>query len=201
MNNLNNKTILCFIRHGETDWNKQKLIQGTLNNPLNDTGRNQALNTAHLLKDINLSFDVLMTSPLSRAYETMKIIRDKIFPNKEIIINPEVIEREFGDLEGKPVCKESYDLMFKEEVNNLEKLADLKNRAFNAILNIAHNYPNKNILITSHSQFIKGALLSIDNSFDFTFAVKNSSLNFIEIENDIPRIIKYNIASIDDYKK
>ncbi len=35
------KTTLCFVRHGQTDWNKQTRIQGRIDNPLNDTGRNQ----------------------------------------------------------------------------------------------------------------------------------------------------------------
>ena len=47
------ETIICLIRHGQTDWNKKYLIQGTINNPLNETGKKQANDTANLLKEIS----------------------------------------------------------------------------------------------------------------------------------------------------
>ena len=168
---MQTKTIICLIRHGQTDWNKLKLIQGTINNPLNDTGRAQALDTANLLKQIPIKWDILMTSPLHRAVETMQIIRNELDPTKEIIINNSVIEREFGDLEGKSVCEESYKLMFSGKVNGLEQIDDLENRAYYALENLHKNYPGKKILITTHSQFIKGALTKTDPNFDFTYVI------------------------------
>lgn len=44
------KTTICVVRHGQTDWNFKKLIQGRLNNPLNDTGRSQVKQTGLVLK-------------------------------------------------------------------------------------------------------------------------------------------------------
>lgn len=193
-------TIICLIRHGQTDWNKQLLIQGTINNPLNDDGRKQALETAKLLKSINIEWDVLISSPLIRAYETMEIIRNELYPRKEIIINSDVIEREFGELEGMKVCDESYRLMYANAAKGLESLDDLKQRAEKALINIVKQYSNKKILITSHSQFIKGALIKIDNTFDFKFPIKNTSLNIIKFENDNLSIINYNVTSKDECK-
>lgn len=195
------KTIICLIRHGQTDWNKKYLIQGTINNPLNETGKKQANDTANLLKEINLDWDVLITSPLIRAKETMEIIRDSLYPNKEIIIDNQFIEREFGELEGMKVTDETYKIMSSGSAKGLESLENLKNRSVNALINIAKKYPNKKILITSHSQFIKGALIKIDDGVDFTYPLKNTSLNFIKCNNDTLSILKYNVTTKEEYNE
>lgn len=65
---------LYVVRHGETDWNKNFLMQGNTNTDLNETGISQAKEIREKLKDID--FDVCYSSPLSRAYNTAKIICD-----------------------------------------------------------------------------------------------------------------------------
>ena len=63
---------LYLVRHGITDWNARKKIQGQVDIPLNETGRDLARKTAEGLKDV--PFDLCMTSPLCRAKETARII-------------------------------------------------------------------------------------------------------------------------------
>lgn len=58
---------LYMVRHGETDWNKAKKVQGRADIPLNAYGRELAEKTAEGLRGI--SFDLAYTSPLSRAKE------------------------------------------------------------------------------------------------------------------------------------
>ena len=59
---------LYLVRHGETDWNKVKKIQGQVDIPLNQFGKHLAEETAEGLRDI--PFDLCISSPLSRAHET-----------------------------------------------------------------------------------------------------------------------------------
>ena len=68
---------IYFVRHGETDWNKDRKIQGQVNISLNEFGRHLARETAKGLKEI--PFDVCFTSPLDRARETAEIILDLAF--------------------------------------------------------------------------------------------------------------------------
>ena len=89
--------------------------------------------------------------------ETGEIIKRGLGFNGEIKIIPGLIERDFGLLEGKKVCKESYDLM-KIGIEGLEMLPELQERALKTILDINRLFPSKKILITTHSQFIKGLL-------------------------------------------
>ena len=65
---------LYIVRHGETDWNKARKIQGRSDIPLNEFGRHLARETAKGLADVH--FDLCFTSPLSRAKETAQIILD-----------------------------------------------------------------------------------------------------------------------------
>lgn len=61
-----------FVRHGETDWNKQKILMGQTDIPLNATGISQAENVAKILNSYSL--DKVYASPLLRAYATAQIL-------------------------------------------------------------------------------------------------------------------------------
>lgn len=64
--------MLYIVRHGETDWNRLRRVQGHTDIPLNDYGRHLARETAEGMKDIQI--DLAYTSPLRRAEETAEII-------------------------------------------------------------------------------------------------------------------------------
>ncbi len=59
-------TRICFIRHGETDWNVAKRIQGRTNIPLNETGRSQAL--AMAFNAAHQRFHAIYSSDLKRTH-------------------------------------------------------------------------------------------------------------------------------------
>ena len=67
--------LLYLVRHGETDWNRSRRIQGRTDIELNDTGREQALATSRLLA--RREWNAVISSPLSRALETASIIADR----------------------------------------------------------------------------------------------------------------------------
>ena len=62
----------AFIRHGQTDWNRDDKLQGSSDIPLNAQGREQAHEAAGILADGG--WEVVVSSPLQRARETAKII-------------------------------------------------------------------------------------------------------------------------------
>ena len=87
---------IYFIRHGETDWNRKRKIQGQADIPLNDTGRKQAEAAAIWLR--NVMFDAIFSSPLARARETAEIIRNgRDIP---VYIDERLIEIAYGSCEG-----------------------------------------------------------------------------------------------------
>ena len=185
-------TTICLIRHGQTNWNKNFLIQGRENIPLNETGINQAKITGNILKDIDPNWDIIISSPLIRAVHTAEIIKDILNLNTTIIINNQVIERQFGKAEGLTISDEVYARINSDDYEGLETCKDLQNRSMNAILDIVKNYQNKKILIVTHSHFIKGLLTQVDNNFTWTTTLKNASINYVYL-NDEFKIVDYKI--------
>lgn len=92
-------TILTLVRHGETDWNRERRIQGSTDIPLNDTGREQARAVAASLRESAGREVVVASSDLSRAAETARIIADSLGAAAPRTY-PELRERNYGDAEG-----------------------------------------------------------------------------------------------------
>ncbi|MCF0117234.1 MAG: histidine phosphatase family protein, partial [Bacilli bacterium] len=106
---------IYLMRHGQTDWNVKRLVQGRTDTDLNDNGIAQAYEAASLLKEIKL--DIILSSPLKRAYKTSLIIaKDKNIPSHCI---ESLLEMSFGDLEGKPIETTGDQLykFFKDPIN------------------------------------------------------------------------------------
>ena len=71
---------IYFVRHGETDWNAARRLQGQTDISLNDLGRQQAARNGHVLRKLLRDFEALdfVASPLSRTRETMEIVRETV---------------------------------------------------------------------------------------------------------------------------
>ena len=96
---------IYFVRHGETDWNVQGLIQGWTDTPLNPKGHVQARAVARALKSVtDFSPDfAFVVSPLQRARQTMGYIAEALeLESQQIAVDPAVTELGFGVWEGKP---------------------------------------------------------------------------------------------------
>ena len=94
---------LWFIRHGETDWNKERRIQGQTDTPLNSKGHAQAGAIAQKLKRLhnNLEGFELHVSPLHRTRQTMQYILDDFSLGwHDVKTDDRLKELNFGALEG-----------------------------------------------------------------------------------------------------
>ena len=67
---------LYFVRHGETFWNVENKICGATDIALTEHGHQQAVETGKLIKEKNLQFDEILSSPLIRAAETARHISE-----------------------------------------------------------------------------------------------------------------------------
>ena len=95
--------MLYITRHGKTDWNNRRKIQGRTDIPLNDEGREMAENGRDECKDIHI--DVCYCSPLARARETAEILlKGRDIP---VIADDRLIEMSFGEFEG---LERSFDI-------------------------------------------------------------------------------------------
>ena len=150
---MNNTYI--FIRHGQTFWNKNGIMHGQYDIPLNDTGINQAKKISLELKQEH--YDICFSSPLIRAKKTaLQILL--YHRNTKIIYDDRLKELNKGLLEGKHLNSEK---MLKDEnpnilaKYNIESKIDFFKRVSNLFSYIESNYKNKNILIVAHSGTIK----------------------------------------------
>ena len=87
---------VLFIRHGQTDFNRERRLQGALPIPLNEYGRSQSRSLAEYLKAVPI--DAIFSSPRSRALETAQIIGDVL--RQTIRQDERLAEIAFGDFEG-----------------------------------------------------------------------------------------------------
>jgi len=94
---------LYFIRHGQTDWNAARRMQGQTDIPINEVGRGQARRNGETLAGLLSApqdFDFI-ASPLSRPRETMEIIRDALgLEAKDFPTDKRLMEISFGKFEG-----------------------------------------------------------------------------------------------------
>jgi len=89
------KTIF-LVRHATTEYNQTDLLQGRMNNPLNETGKKEALALANELK--NKKIDMIYHSPLERTRQTAEIINQ--FHNAPYAKVESFVEVDLGDWEG-----------------------------------------------------------------------------------------------------
>ena len=170
---------LYIVRHGKTNWNVKGLLQGSTNIDINEDGINEA---KELAKNINLNkIDICICSPLSRAKQTADIL---INGKKEIIYDDLLVERGFGDYEGKKInfdlIVSQWDYKLNDSTHNIESLQDCLARARKFLDSLKEKYPNKSILIVSHGGFMKALhfnLVGYDENTDFlSFNPKNTTL-------------------------
>ena len=140
---------ITLVRHGQTESNYLGKIQGRGNELLNDTGRRQARNLRMRLIDENYSYCYM--SPLVRDVETaMILIGDRV----ETIPDKRLVERDMGELEGRP--REEYNayLFWDYDLNKsdfgVEPLQDIFKRCEEFLNYIKEKHPDQDILIVTH---------------------------------------------------
>ncbi|MGV3713495.1 histidine phosphatase family protein [Pseudolysinimonas sp.] len=146
--------IVAFIRHGQTDWNREGLLQGSSDIPLNDTGRAQAEDALMTLR--SRPWDAVVSSPLRRARETAQIIADGLgIPLGEAY--PELVERDYGPLEGTSSAA-AIERWPTREYPGAESLDAVATRGTEALALITADHPDGAVLVVCHGTIIRYTL-------------------------------------------
>ncbi len=146
-----------MTRHGETDWNIAQILQGWIDVPLNDTGRQQARELAQDLADSG--FSVIVSSPLRRALETAEIIAE-VWQLPPPVLHEGLKERYFGEVQGMPKSELSVSHPgLHQEIQRRnpaaafddgESLDHFADRVLGALFDIGHSYPGARVLAMTH---------------------------------------------------
>lgn len=145
---------LLLIRHGETDWNKEKRIQGREDIPLNETGILQAKNCGKALE--GSEFAAIISSPLARARRTAEIIKEAV-PIKELVIDEDLIERDFDRISGM-TYKERREFDASGQIDNRETREAMLERMLRSIYKHAKKFYDKDIIYISHGAAIRSVI-------------------------------------------
>lgn len=172
---------LLFVRHGQTDWNLERRLQGIIDIPLNATGREEA---EGLGKNFDFTINGIYSSDLSRAYETAEIITRGY--NLPITKDKRLRERDFGKLSGK-------DIEFSRSVNRdlygLEPIPSVNSR-LEHFLGDMSKLDSGSYLVATHGGVISGILSLLTNGEIHwkTHPIKNCSLTSLTYHGNNWRI-------------
>ncbi|MDY6431023.1 MAG: histidine phosphatase family protein [Bacilli bacterium] len=181
---------IYILRHGETTLNAKGVMQGRLDEPLNDRGRELALITGRALKGIH--FDYAISSPLSRARETAQIILKESQNILPIDIDERIIEIDFGDLEGKKITEMGEDglkfyfepLKFKGFPNG-ETVLEVCKRTQEFLKELIAKDDNKTYLISTHGCAMRAMInYLLDNKEDYWIGHAPYNCSFTIIESN-----------------
>lgn len=186
-------TDLYLVRHGETDWNRARRIQGLTDIPLNATGREQARLTGMLLTRRPIAR--IIASPLDRARETASIIARELGLG-EPELRSEFVERNYGAAEG--LGFHDVDTRYPEgvDVPGRETREQVAARVVPALQRLAADYPGEAIVVVSHGGAIRAALATaqpggrfgpITNGSVHSFHVDAADLRLVAFDDPIDR--------------
>jgi broad specificity phosphatase PhoE len=141
-------TTLLLVRHGETDWNRDRRVQGQTDVPLNDEGRRQA--GALLLELEGREFDAVYSSDLARALETARILAES--RALEVSTLAALREKHFGTWEGLTDLEviDRYPDARLGGWGDGESTEELEARVLAAIREIAAAHPGQAVLVVTH---------------------------------------------------
>ncbi len=200
---------LYIVRHGETDWNKARRIQGHSDIPLNEYGLYLAGQTAEGLRDV--AFDIVYTSPLMRARQTADaIIRDR---EVRVIEEERIAEMNFGAYEGMCISGrdraaqgEAFDKFFLDTAHFVpaeggESVRGLLERTGEFLREICSKpgLQEKTVLVSTHGAALTALLNNIKGNLDIgAFWEKgvpaNCAVTVVAVSGGVPRIEKENLV-------
>jgi uncharacterized phosphatase len=184
-------TSLYLVRHGETNWNAERRIQGSTDIPLNDMGRAQARATGRLLA--RREWDAIFASPLSRAFETASIIATELGMAAPDTVDA-IVERNYGEAEG--LNWQQIDELFPGDmpVPGRESHESVAARAVPALIDLARSHPAQALIVVSHGGVIRSVLGAVDpehshgpitNGSIHSFELVDGSLELVAFDDSI----------------
>lgn len=190
-------TRICLVRHGETEWNVARRLQGQLDIALNNLGLRQAeAAAAWLAAEPDPGVSAIYSSDLKRAQATAEKIAHRL--HLPVQPAPELRERRYGALEGltydeaRERLPEAYARLETRDPDYAfpgggESLRQLYSRVTTRLEAIAAAHPNATVVVVTHggvldvvNRFVRGMALELPRDF----AIPNAGLNWIAFGAD-----------------
>jgi probable phosphoglycerate mutase len=186
-------TLIGLLRHGETEWNTQKRIQGSGNSPLTPKGISQTREWAKTLQQ--WQWDQIHASDLGRVKQTVSVLNEDL--QIPVFFDKRLREQHWGEWEGLTLSsiKTDHKIELERQIARGweftapggEARSNMRNRVFNCLEQIVTEAPGKKILVVCHMGIIKTILYHISNRDfrpeDFGF-IKNNLFHIISGDED-----------------
>lgn len=204
---------LILVRHGQSQWNKEKRFTGWADIDLTEKGKKEAKYAGQLIKKLNIEFDVCFTSKLKRAINTSEIILKVLNKNNiKICKTSDLNERHYGELTGlnkdeiakkfgikqvliwrrslniaPPPMKKNHP--YKKKINSNILSESLKD-TFNRVVPYYNEnikpliISKKNILVIFHGNSCRALLMKI-------FNISKKKIDKFEIPTGNPMLVKF----------
>ena len=195
---------LLLVRHGQTDWNLQGLVQGQTDEPLDDKGRDQSRRLGQRLAGMSLS--ALHSSDLSRAAETAALVgaATGLTPR----LSAAWRELNLGAAEGRPRAEALGDhadmasaaaLSQGPLAQGAETWEQVQSRVLPALTDLLAAHPGERVLLVGHGGSLKvllAHLLGLDRAMVPRLSVGgNTGLSIVEFHHGEPRLVLLNDQS------
>ena len=198
----NGEICVLLIRHGQTEWNKERRFLGRTDIPLNETGHFQAAQLAGSLCNIPIS--AIYSSPLLRAWGTAQAIATD--RGLEPIVVDGLTELNQGDLEGLygADLKRDFPDFYREWINDPtdvripggETLAECTRRAVDSFFTVVSRHqPGNPIAIVSHKVAISGIIceaLGRPVRSNMEIEQHNTAVNLLGVKHGLIHVHKLN---------
>lgn len=188
----NKPTRICLVRHGETEWNAERRLQGQIDIELNATGRRQAVAAGRWLRGAGVT--ALYASDLKRAWATAQAIGEALALVP--VAAPEMRERCYGIFQGLTYAEarekypEAYAAFEARQTDcnfeTGETLSEMYRRVTTCLQRIAAAHPGENVVVVLHggvldivNRFVRGSRLETPRDF----LIPNAGLNWIALQN------------------
>jgi len=183
---------IYLARHGQTDWNAARRLQGQSDTNLDETGRRQASQLAEFMR--NISLDAVYSSSLSRSRETAEIARGEA----PLTSLDGLREQQLGKFEGLHLAGEDTALVAEfwrriadpdDSLDGGESARQMSERVRAAVETILRSHPAGTILIVGHSgtnQMILRALLDLSMEQSDSIRQANDEVYMIDLNPERP---------------
>ena len=154
---LEGRVLVCLVRHGQTDWNLIKRLQGRENVPMNEAGHAQARGLSRVIEGTRqngVSFSAVCTSPLSRSCDTARYITESLSLPEPVVLES-LIERDYGSLSGLTLAERKRLFPGGErQAGNVETVPAAASRLLRAVDDMLEVSGNKTVIGVTHGGLI-----------------------------------------------
>lgn len=188
--------MLILVRHGRTAANAAGLLQGRLDQPLDELGVHQAAEVARFVTATTRSpIDQVISSPLLRARQTAAAF------GSEVVVDERWIELAYGEFEGLPAGNVSSEVWQRWRTDpdfapdGGESLSAVDRRVRDACRDVESLARNRTVVVVSHVSPMKSAVgwaLGADLSISWRTHLSVASVCRISIGNDGPVLVSFN---------